>query len=42
MTPVSIPSRSGSHGNVELGVNCGRGEAAFGVEDGDRMELAVE
>jgi S-adenosylmethionine hydrolase len=42
MTPVSIPSRSGSHGNVELGVNCGRGERAFGLGIGDRMELAFE
>jgi len=29
----------GSHGNVELAVNRGRGEAAFGVAPGDRLEF---
>ncbi|MES3517769.1 MAG: SAM-dependent chlorinase/fluorinase [Natronomonas sp.] len=29
----------GSHGNVELAVNRGRGDDAFGVEVGDRIEL---
>lgn len=30
----------GSHGNVELAVNRGRGEAAFDFETGDRVRLA--
>ncbi|WP_254767266.1 SAM hydrolase/SAM-dependent halogenase family protein [Salinilacihabitans rarus] len=30
----------GSHGNVELAVNRGRGDEAFGVDVGDRVELA--
>ena len=30
----------GSHGNVELAVNRGRGDDAFGVEAGDNIELA--
>jgi S-adenosylmethionine hydrolase len=29
----------GSHGNVELDVNRGRGDEAFGVDVGDRVEL---
>jgi hypothetical protein len=29
----------GSHGNVELAVNRGRGDRAFGVEPGDRVRL---
>ncbi len=32
----------GSHGNVELAVNRGRGEAAFGVAAGDRVTVAPE
>ncbi|GGM67888.1 S-adenosylmethionine hydrolase [Halarchaeum rubridurum] len=31
----------GSHGNVELAVNRGRGDAAFGVEAGSRVRLAL-
>jgi S-adenosylmethionine hydrolase len=30
----------GSHGNVELAVNRGRGEEAFGVGPGDPVRLA--
>ena len=30
----------GSHGNVELAVNQGRGDDAFGVEVGDAVDLA--
>lgn len=32
----------GSHGNVELAANRGRGEAAFGIGVGDAVKLAVE
>jgi len=31
----------GSHGNVELAVNRGRGDAAFGVEAGSRLRFAL-
>ncbi|WP_246987121.1 SAM hydrolase/SAM-dependent halogenase family protein [Halorientalis marina] len=31
----------GSHGNVELAVNHGRGDDAFGLEPGDAVELSV-
>jgi S-adenosylmethionine hydrolase len=32
----------GSHGNVELAANQGRGESVFGISVGDAVELAVE
>jgi S-adenosylmethionine hydrolase len=32
----------GSHGNVELAVNRGRGDEAFGLEAGDRVELTFQ
>jgi S-adenosylmethionine hydrolase len=30
----------GSHGNVELAVNRGRGDKAFGVDPGDAVDLS--
>ena len=32
----------GSHGNVECDVNHGRGDEAFGLAPGDRVELRVD
>jgi S-adenosylmethionine hydrolase len=39
--PGTAVATIGSHGNVELAVNRGRGEAAFGVAPGDAVEIEV-
>jgi hypothetical protein len=42
VTPGEPLATVGSHGNVELDVNQGRGDEAFGLEPGDRVRLLFD